>query len=222
MVMMMTWQSWSETCPGLHRRERQERRMREQLETPQLPGRPILYGWASVLILSSVLLLLGWPVPVLAQCSATSVAITGITTVTIDSNTDTADLVADCNTLLNDIKDGLSGTATLDWAAGTSMDMWDGVTVAGTTPRVTELRLSNKSLTGTIPDLSTLTELKHLDISNNALTGDIPDLSDLIQLTWLDLKLNKLTGIGIDSLLNLDQLTLLYLDRNELTGDIPI
>ena len=41
--------------------------MREPLGTPQQPGRPILYGWASVFVLSSVLLLLGLARPALAQ-----------------------------------------------------------------------------------------------------------------------------------------------------------
>ena len=54
------------------------------------PGR-----WACVCLLSSVLLLLGLTRPALAQtttCSATSVAITGITEVTIDMTTDTTGL----------------------------------------------------------------------------------------------------------------------------------
>ena len=41
--------------------------MREQLGTPPPPGRPIRYGWASVFVLSSVLLLLGLARPALAQ-----------------------------------------------------------------------------------------------------------------------------------------------------------
>ena len=41
--------------------------MREPLDIPQQPGRPLRYGWASVFVLSSVLLLLGLVRPTLAQ-----------------------------------------------------------------------------------------------------------------------------------------------------------
>ena len=107
--------------------------MREQLDTQQQPGRPILYGWASVLILSSVLLLLGLARPALAQttCTSSSPAVSGFTG-TLD------DLVMDCATLL-----GLKGTlegdrgVVLDWAENISMSEWEGITVDGTPPRVT-------------------------------------------------------------------------------------
>ena len=46
--------------------------MREPLDTPQQPGRPIRYGWASVFVLSSVLLLLGLARPATAQDTATA------------------------------------------------------------------------------------------------------------------------------------------------------
>ena len=52
--------------------------MREQLDTQQQPGRSILHGWASVLILSSVLLVLGWSGSATAQtCTTSSPAVTG-------------------------------------------------------------------------------------------------------------------------------------------------
>ena len=46
--------------------------MREQLDTQQQPGRPILHRWASVLILSSVLLVLGWSGSATAQTTCTT------------------------------------------------------------------------------------------------------------------------------------------------------
>ena len=59
-------------------------------------------------------------------------------------------MVQDCETLLA-AKDGLRGTATLDWATGTAVSGWEGITTGGTPSRVTELDLPSESLTGTIP-----------------------------------------------------------------------
>ena len=87
---------------------------------------------------------------------------------------DNRGLVRDCETLLAG-KDTLRGTATLDWATGTAVSGWEGVTTSGTPSRVTELDLASESLTGSIPaDLGNLFELTTLDLSSNQLTGDIP------------------------------------------------
>ena len=108
--------------------------MREQLDTQQQPGWPILHRWASVLILSSVLLVLGWSGSATAQdpmCDADSTAVSEFAA-PLD------ELVMDCATLL-----GLKGTlegdrgVVLDWAENISMSEWDGITVDGTPPRVT-------------------------------------------------------------------------------------
>ncbi len=62
--------------------------------------RPTLCGWASVFVLSSVLLLLGLARPAQAQttCSATDTAITGIDSNTLGTNPDLIGLVEDCTT----------------------------------------------------------------------------------------------------------------------------
>ncbi len=104
-------------------------------------------------------------------------------------------LVSDCEVLLA-AKDTLRGTATLNWSLDTAITSWDGVTVGGTPKRVTELDLSSRSLTGSIPSsIGSLVELTHLNLSNNTLTGEIPEeigqLSDLVELR---LSGNTLTG----------------------------
>ena len=87
---------------------------------------------------------------------------------------DNRGLVQDCETLLA-AKDALRGTAALNWATGTAIGSWDGVTTGGTPSRVTELDLASESLTGTIPaGLGNLFELTTLNLSSNQLTGDIP------------------------------------------------
>ena len=99
--------------------------------------------------------------------------------------TDTA-LVADCDALLA-MRDALAGTATLNWAAGTPISSWEGVTVAGTPQRVTKLSLANSSLTGELPrGLGGLTALTELRLNGNQLTGHVPwALTQLPSLTHL-------------------------------------
>ena len=187
-----------------------------------LPVSPARRGWACVcLLLSSGLLLLGLPRLALAQttCSTTSTAVSGFTgTLT--------DLATDCTILLG-LKDTLRGTASLNWAESTAMSTWDGVTVAGTPPRVTELNFHRKRLTGTIPPaLGSLSNLIKLELHHNDLTGPIPvtwgtDTHPLPNLETLDLHVNQLTGTIPPALGSLSNLTELALHQNRLTGTIP-
>ena len=83
-------------------------------------------------------------------------------------------LMRDCINLLA-AKNVLRGTATLNWSVDTPISDWDGVRVLGSPARVTELILTSKSLTGTIPpDLARLDALDHLRLDDNQLTGEIP------------------------------------------------
>ena len=104
-------------------------------------------------------------------------------------------LVQDCEALLV-AKDTLRGTATLNWSKDLAIGSWDGITTSGTPSRVTELDLSNESLSGTIPaELGTLFELTTLDLRSNSLTGSIPrELGWLFNLEELRLSGNSLTG----------------------------
>ncbi|MDE2640429.1 MAG: hypothetical protein OXI03_07585 [Chloroflexota bacterium] len=155
-------------------------------------------------------------------------------------------LVADCTALLA-AKDALRGTAPLNWDAGKVIRAWDGVTVSGMPPRVTELLLDARALTGTIPaslgDLARLTaldltaneligpipaalgnlaRLESLALGWNGLTGAIPEaLGNLTRLRALDLRNNRLTGAISPELGNLAQLKRLMLEWNQLTGAIP-
>ena len=176
---------------------------------------------------------LPFPPAALAQtCSATSVAITGIDASTLGTNPVLTGLVDDCTTLLEDIKDNLRGAATLNWEETAAMDTWegiwdDGITVSGTLPRVTNLLLSGRSLSGEIPAaLGTLTQLELLDLRTNQLSGEIPatwgtSTHPLPNLTALNLAYNLLTGTIPPELGTLTQLQLLDLRRNQLSGEIP-
>ena len=177
-----------------------------------------LHGWRGLLVLSGVLVVLGWCGPAAAQttCTASDPAVSGF------SGTLT-DLVTDCATLLG-LKGTLRGTGSLNWAATVTMAAWEGITVRGTPPRVTGLRLHPKNLTGTLPTaLGSLTGLIDLDLAANELTGSIPtQLGSLTKLQWLDLHDNQLSGGIPVELGSLTALKSLKLHRNALTGSIPV
>ena len=118
----------------------------------------------------------------------------GAGTAVADSSVNRA-LVHDCKALL-DLKDTLSGTATLNWSKGIAIGTWTGVTVSGTPQRVTGLGLPSSSLNGSMPaGLGTLWGLTTLDLSGNSLTGMIPaGLGDLPELATLKLSGNSLSG----------------------------
>ena len=98
---------------------------------------------------------------------------------------------------------------------------WHGVTV-NSSSRVTRIDLRNNNLSGQIPaSLNRLTSLRALVLRDNELTGPIPDLSALTDLRSLTLVGNKLNGPLPASLPSLISLTQFYLDNNELTGPIP-
>ena len=102
-------------------------------------------------------------------------------------------LVTDCEALLA-ARDILAGSATLNWSASNPIGQWEGVTLAGSPLRVTEL--NPWRLTGEIPaELGALANLQELRLNDNQLTGEIPpELGELANLEVLDLSSNQLTG----------------------------
>ena len=135
----------------------------------------------------------------------------------------------------------------VNWGTDAPLRDWWGVRVddAG---RVTELRLDNNNLRGTIPlalgdladlkrldlegnnltgpvlpQLGGLADLKHLNLGSNNLTGTIPlELSGLADLKRLNLGGNNLKGPIPSELASLANLEELYLFKNHLTGTIPL
>ena len=138
-------------------------------------------------------------------------------------------LVHDCEALLI-IRDAFAGSAPLggvgelEWNENSPIGMWEGITVGGSPPRVHELVLALRGLTGKLPaEFGLLTELRKLDISSdtwadvsirNVLTGPIPsEIGSLTQVRVLDLSGNYLSGSipsELGSLVNLERLNLSY------------
>ena len=87
---------------------------------------------------------------------------------------DNSGLVSDCEMLL-ELRDELAGSAFLNWSPHVAVDSWDGVTVGGSTKRVTKIELDDKGLSGEIPaELGKLANLEVLSLDDNQLSGEIP------------------------------------------------
>ena len=115
--------------------------------------------------------------------------------------------------------DGANWTKKDNWLSEEPLSTWHGVTVDNH-GRVIQLALGTNGLSGTIPDLSELTNLTGLSLSDNQLSGSIPDLSDLTNLTRLSLNDNQLSG-SVPDLSAFTNLTHLSLNDNQLSGSIP-
>ncbi len=131
-------------------------------------------------------------------------------------------LVHDCEVLLR-LRDALAGAAGLDWTAGHLITDWEGVVLGGSPPRVHELVLADRGLSGMIPpEVSGLTELRRLLLHRNHLGNGIPpELGNLSKLSVLVLSFNSLQGAIPPELGQLSQLRELYLNHTGLIGAIP-
>eukprot|EP01018_Ginkgo_biloba_P006851 Gb_34421 [translate_table: standard] len=89
--------------------------------------------------------------------------------------------------------------------------------------RVTKLVMEYMHLNGTLTEesLNQLDQLRVLSLKGNALTGPIPDLSGLSNLKSLFLDHNKFTGSIPESLHSLHRLRVAILSDNSLSGEIP-
>lgn len=84
------------------------------------------------------------------------------------------------------------------------------------------LSFKSNSLSGRIPSLSVLKNLKSIFLSQNNFSGDFPaSLSFLHRLKIIVLSENQISGDIPTSLLNLPRLYLLYLQDNRFSGEIP-
>ncbi|KAF7817474.1 putative inactive receptor kinase [Senna tora] len=105
-----------------------------------------------------------------------------------------------------------------------SLDL-GGVFAPHTLSRLDQLRvlsLQNNSLTGPIPDLSALFNLKTLFLDNNYFTGSFPpSILSLHRLRTLDFSHNNLSGPIPNALTKLDRFYYLRLSSNRFNGTIP-
>ena len=82
--------------------------------------------------------------------------------------------------------------------------------------------MEDGTISGTIPDLGDLTNLRFLDLDAQNLEGTIPESTyTLSTLETLDLNENSLTGEISPLIGDLTKLTFLQLDINSFTGSLP-
>ncbi|CAA3032475.1 Hypothetical predicted protein [Olea europaea subsp. europaea] len=100
---------------------------------------------------------------------------------------------------------------------------WTGVTCSeGPRIRIVTLNMTGMGLSGLIsPYISKMTALTTILLGNNSLSGTIPDLSSLKGLTILHLEDNRLGGHIPPLLGNLKNLRELFVYNNNLTGQVP-
>ena len=138
----------------------------------------------------------------------------------ISRQTDSLALVAIYNAA-----DGANWKAERRWDLSTSIDKWDGVTVADN--RVTKFQITAASVIPsewTMPsEIGDLTELTILKVNQNKLSGEIPEeIYSLSKLTDLWLQNDNLSGVISEKLGQLTQLKNFYIDRNtNIAGTIP-
>ncbi|KAE8077007.1 hypothetical protein FH972_015616 [Carpinus fangiana] len=126
---------------------------------------------------------------------------------------------------LNDVKHSLTNPP-LDWNGDPclpSQYSWTGITCSeGPQIRVITLNLTSMGLSGSLsPGIANMTALTDIWLGNNSLTGPIPDLSSLKRLQTLDLGDNQFSGEIPSSLGNINSLRELFLQNNNLTGLVP-
>ncbi|KAK6151208.1 hypothetical protein DH2020_016140 [Rehmannia glutinosa] len=98
---------------------------------------------------------------------------------------------------------------------------WQGVKCAQ--GRVVRYAVQSFGLRGTVPSatLSRLDQLRVLSLKNNSLSGPVPDFSTLINLRTLFLDRNYFSGTFPLSILSLHRLLVLDLSHNNFTGLLP-
>ncbi|KAJ7957641.1 Mitogen-activated protein kinase kinase kinase [Quillaja saponaria] len=100
---------------------------------------------------------------------------------------------------------------------------WEWLNCSSTTPpRITKIDLSRRNLKGEIPpEIKGMEGLTELWLDGNSLTGLLPDMSSLINLKIVHLEDNKLTGPLPSYLGSLPSLQALFIQNNSFSGEIP-
>ncbi|KAC9670486.1 hypothetical protein E3N88_45419 [Mikania micrantha] len=119
------------------------------------------------------------------------------------------------------LKSSIDRSNSLQWN-GNDFCKWDGVKEC-LNGRVSKLVLENLNLRGTLDsrNLNQLDQIRVLSFKQNSITGEIPNLSGLANLKSLYLCYNNFSGQFPASLTTLHRLKTIVLSGNHLSGDIP-
>ncbi|MFQ6661576.1 hypothetical protein Gotur_029690, partial [Gossypium turneri] len=110
----------------------------------------------------------------------------------------------------------------LQWQSSTNLCSWQGVKECKD-GRVTKLVLEHLNLTGSLngTSLNLLDQLRVLSFKGNSISGQIPNLSGLVNLKIIYLDNNKFNGEFPESLPGLHRLKIIVLSGNQINGEIP-
>ncbi|XP_027354692.1 inactive leucine-rich repeat receptor-like serine/threonine-protein kinase At1g60630 [Abrus precatorius] len=110
----------------------------------------------------------------------------------------------------------------LPWRAGSDVCTWVGVRDCFN-GKVRKLVLEHSNLTGTLEAkiLNRLDQLRVLSFKGNSLSGQIPDLSALVNLKSIFLNENNFSGEFPPSVSLLHRVKVVVLSGNQISGDIP-
>ncbi|XP_050373468.1 inactive leucine-rich repeat receptor-like serine/threonine-protein kinase At1g60630 [Argentina anserina] len=127
----------------------------------------------------------------------------------------------DAEALLS-LKSTLDPANSLPWRQGSNVCTWQGVREC-MKGRVTKLVLEYLNLTGTLDRkiINQLDQLRVLSFKSNSISGQIPDISGLVNLKSLFLNDNNFSGVFPASVTTLHRLKVLVLAGNKIAGDIP-
>ena len=136
----------------------------------------------------------------------------------------TGDLALDCAWLLS-MKSELEGSASfLNWGTSNPIKDWRRITVAGTPPRVTGIQFESVYFMGVMPaDLAELKALEVFEFQYSGVSGELPDLSGLTELRRFVLVDTSITGRIPAWVVNLtyQKLEQVLIAFNNLSGPIP-
>ncbi|XP_050209810.1 inactive leucine-rich repeat receptor-like serine/threonine-protein kinase At1g60630 [Mercurialis annua] len=128
---------------------------------------------------------------------------------------------SDAETLLT-LKSAVDPRNTLPWPQGSNACKWRGIKEC-MDGRVTKLVLEYLNLSGTLDGktLNQLDQLRVLSFKGNSLSGQIPNLSGLLNLKSLFLNTNNFSGSFPDSITGLHRLKVIVLAENQISGPLP-
>ncbi|KAK4252662.1 hypothetical protein QN277_014407 [Acacia crassicarpa] len=121
------------------------------------------------------------------------------------------------------LKSSIDVHNTLPWSPGSkSLCDWEGVRDCFN-GRVRKLVLENLNLTGNLDPkiLNRLDQIRVLSFKGNSLSGPIPDLSALVNLKSIFLNDNSFSGVFPASISGLHRVKVIVLSGNRLSGNIP-
>ncbi|KAI5580084.1 hypothetical protein BDE02_08G132000 [Populus trichocarpa] len=120
------------------------------------------------------------------------------------------------------LKSAIDPLNSLSWQQGINVCKWQGVKECKN-GRVTKLVVEYQNLSGTLDAkiLNQLDQLRVLSFKGNSLSGQIPSLSGLVNLKSLFLQTNNFSSDFPDSITGLHRLKVIVLAQNQISGPIP-